>query len=251
MTDTLIQLILCVSIFLSNSCAFFVNRYLNNLEETRLKLKTFLQKFDTMYLLKKDGFMKNILLSILEKYLQIFPEEYERQLKLIEYLNNHEDDSITDWNNFDGHIVAGGFVYAKAENKFLVLYHKDLQMYLYPGGHIDSNDKNPLEASRREIKEETGLQDLEQLKLADEVLIPIDIDTHEIGHNQRLKLPPHYHFDFRYLFTVDKIEDIKMDTEELANFQWIDIVELSKDQNYGKVASKIERLLSEVKTLKR
>lgn len=188
--------------------------------------------------------MKNILLNILEKYLQIFPEEYERQFKLIEYLNNHEDNSITDWNNFDGHIVAGGFIYAREEQKFLVLYHRDLKMYLYPGGHIDSNDKDPLQASRREIFEETGLCDLEQLILSNEELIPLDIDAHLISYNENLKLPEHYHFDFRYLFMVDKIENIKIDTEELTNYKWINIDELRNNHNYGKVASKIEKLLS-------
>lgn len=195
--------------------------------------------------------MKNVLLNVIEKYLKIFPEEYERQLKLIEYLNKSDDNSITDWNNFSGHIVAGGFVYAKQENQFLVLWHKDLQMYLYPGGHTDSSDKNPLETSKREIKEETGLQDLEQLKLSDSELIPIDIDTHIIGYNSRLNLPEHYHFDFRYLFMIEKIEDIKMDTEELSEYRWIGIDELSNDPNYGKIAAKIKTLLLETAKTKK
>lgn len=63
---------------------------------------------------------------------------------LLSILNNHNDDQITDWNNFGGHVVAGGFIYAKEEQKFLVLYHKDLDMFLYPGGHIDNQDNNPL-----------------------------------------------------------------------------------------------------------
>ena len=33
-------------------------------------------------------------------------------------------------------------------------------MFLYPGGHIDSNDINPLEASKREVFEETGFDDI-------------------------------------------------------------------------------------------
>lgn len=81
--------------------------------------------------------MKNVLVSILKRYLEIFPEEKERQARLLSYLNTHDDNEITDWNNFNGHIVASGFIYSKEDNKFLVLYHKDLNMYLYPGGHID------------------------------------------------------------------------------------------------------------------
>lgn len=56
--------------------------------------------------------MKELLLNILNEYLRIFPNETERQQKLINFLNDHNDEQITDWNNFDGHVVAGGFIYA-------------------------------------------------------------------------------------------------------------------------------------------
>ena len=195
--------------------------------------------------------MKESLINLLNSYLILFPEESERQKLLIEYLESHEDDELIDWNNFDGHIVAGGFIYAKEENKFLVLYHNDLKMFLYPGGHVDSNDINTLFAAKREIAEETGLNDLEQLIVSNNELVPIDIDTHKIGYNERLNLPEHYHFDFRYLFIVDKISDIKTDAEELSSYKWISVEELSSDPNYGMVANKIKKVLSSNKKLGR
>lgn len=188
--------------------------------------------------------MKEILLNILNKYLLLFPDEKQRQSILINYLEKHKNEEITDWNNFDGHIVAGGFIYAKEENKFLVLYHNDLKMFLYPGGHIDSNDINPLQASIREIKEETGLINLKQLKVTSDELIPIDIDTHRIRYNERLNLPEHYHFDFRYLFMVDNILDIKTDIQELSSYKWISVEELTNDHHYGTIAIKLKKLLT-------
>lgn len=187
--------------------------------------------------------MKESLINLLNSYLILFPEESERQKLLIEYLESHKDDELIDWNNFDGHIVAGGFIYAKEENKFLVLYHNDLKMFLYPGGHVDNDDVNTLFAAKREIYEETGINNLEQLKVSDDELMPIDIDTHKIGYNERLNLPEHYHFDFRYLFVVEKIQDIKTDVEEMSGYKWISLDELTNDPNYGKVATKIKRLI--------
>lgn len=195
--------------------------------------------------------MRYQLLNLLEKYLLLFPEEQQRQITLINYLNSHKDDELTDWNNFNGHIVAGGFIYAKEEDKFLVLYHNDLKMFLYPGGHVDSSDVNILEAAKREILEETGLSNLEQLKLTEDALMPIDIDTHKIGYSERLNLPEHYHFDFRYLFMVDKISDLNTDTEELSSYKWISVEELSSDPNYGMIAGKIKKLLNNNKKLGR
>ena len=90
--------------------------------------------------------MKDIISTILDTYLNKFPKEKERQLKLIQYLDNHNEEEINDWNNFDGHAVAGGFIYAIKEKKILLLHHKDLDMFVYPGGHIDKTDKTPLEA---------------------------------------------------------------------------------------------------------
>lgn len=195
--------------------------------------------------------MREILLSVLNDYLLLFPHEQERQFILYNYLKTHTDLEITDWNNFDGHVVASGFIYAKEENKFLVLYYNDLKMFLYPGGHIDSNDTTPLSASKREIFEETGLSNLEQLKILNYELVPIDIDTHKIGYNERLNLPEHYHFDFRYLFMVDRISDIKIDIEESSDYKWISIEELSSDINYGRIATKITKLLDDNKKFRR
>ena len=175
--------------------------------------------------------MKDFILATLNEYLLLFPEEKQRQFKLEQFLNNFDDKQIIDWNNFNGHIVASGFVYSISDKKFLVMYHNDMKRYIYPGGHIDSSDINTLEAAIREVKEETGLTHLKKVSMSNNELVPIDIDTHIISYNERLKLPQHYHFDFRYLFVVDKMFDVKVDKTELSNYKWIDLDELSSNFN--------------------
>lgn len=187
--------------------------------------------------------MKEKIIKILKTYLELFPEELERQQILLKYLESATDEEITDWNNFNGHLVAGGFIYAKSEKKFLVLYHKDLKMYLYPGGHIEKDDSTPLEAALREIKEETSLDNLTQLTLTANSLMPFDIDTHIIPYNEYRNLPEHYHFDIRYLFTTDTTENVSIDEAESSGYKWIDIDELAQDINYGKIVTKIKKLI--------
>lgn len=192
-------------------------------------------------------FMKDIVKNIINKYLLLFPEEKERQQQLIDFVNNHTSDEIRDWNNFEGHIVVSGFLYSKKEQKFLVLYHNDFKMYVYPGGHIDPEDNTLLDTVTREIKEETGLNNFELVKFNDNESIPIDIDIHHIEYNTRLDLPEHYHYDFRYLFTINEISDIHLDEEESSDFKWIDIDELSINPVYGNVAIKFKKLFDEKK----
>lgn len=187
--------------------------------------------------------MKNKVQEIITEYLKLFPEEKERLQQLIKYIENSTDEEITDWNNFNGHLVAGGFIYNIKTKKFLLLHHKDLDMYLYPGGHIDFNDQNPLTAAKREVEEETNLHDLQILSHEDNKLIPLDIDTQLIRYNQRLNLPQHYHYDFRYLFIIDNNEIIKIDENELSDYQWLDFQQIKEDYHFQKISQKISTLL--------
>lgn len=41
----------------------------------------------------------------------------------------------------------------------------------------------------------------------------------------------------------DKIFEIEIDREELSNYKWIDIDELSRDFNYGQIKIKIQKFL--------
>lgn len=187
------------------------------------------------------------LVEIIKEYLEIFPEENKRQEKILDFLGDGNIERKIDWNNFEGHIVAGGFIYSKKNNKFLCLYHKDLNMYLYPGGHIDNNDNNILDSAVREINEETGLFKLKQIKITDNELVPFDIDTHIIKENKKLKLPSHYHFEFRYLFEVnDESYNVKVDENEINDYKWISIKELALDKNYGKIANKLKNYIENI-----
>ncbi len=188
---------------------------------------------------------KKIILDSVNKYLEHFSEEKDRLNLFLEYLEKFNDDEMIDWNNFDGHIVAGGFIYSIKDKKFLSLYHKDLNIYLYPGGHIDEEDKSPFEAARREVFEETGISNLKALNIVDDKIVPIDIDTHMISYNERLDLPSHYHFEFRYLFVVPESYDIKVDTRELGDYKWINMDELRNNPYYGKIATKLDKMLKE------
>lgn len=187
--------------------------------------------------------MKKIIQQITQDYLRHFPKEQERLKKFIAFLNLHSENDITDWNNFEGHIVSSGFVYAKKEQKFLVIYHKDMKMYVYPGGHIDTSDTDPEFSARREVWEETGINSLENYTIEENKLIPLDIDTHKIKINERLNLPSHYHFDFRYLYFIDQEDEVKIDKDESRDYKWIDLKELDNITNCEVILNKLKKII--------
>ena len=185
---------------------------------------------------------KSLINSIIDKYLKIFPNEEIRLSALKKYLVDNLDSSICDWNNAQGHITAGGFVYCTSTKRFLVMWHKDLEMYLYSGGHCEPNDESPLMRAKLEAKEETGLE-LSNLKIFDDELVPIDIDTHTIPFNKRVNMPEHLHFDFRYVFVTPNESGVVVDGNEMSSYKWIDKDELSSDPNYGNIVNKLEKFL--------
>lgn len=190
--------------------------------------------------------MKEIVLKIVDKYLEKFPEEKDRQTKLIKYLRKYDNPQIVDYKNCDGHITASGFIYSLEEKKFLMIFHKKAQAYLNPGGHSDLEDANPLITAKREIREETGVSDLKTISIVDEEIVPIDIDTHIIPFDAKKNLPEHYHFDFCYLFVVEKIKDIEIAEEEVQNYKLVDIEELYNNKHYGKIMFKIDKMIGKI-----
>lgn len=186
--------------------------------------------------------MTQDVLTIVKEYLSIFQEE-KRQEKLLDFLKTHRKEEYFDWNNFDGHIVASGILYAKKEQEFLVLYHKDMKTYIYHGRHIDLEDASILSAAKREVIEETGIKDFKPVKIAEEEEVPFDIDTHKIAYNTRLHLKEHYHFDFRYLFTIEEIQPVSYDKHELSNFHWASWEEIEENRNFKRMLPKLKELL--------
>lgn len=94
-----------------------------------------------------------------------------------------------------GHFTVSAFV-VDTDRRVLLIFHPKLQRWLQPGGHIDPTDSNPIETARREVLEETGLDDLQ---LIHEGLIDFDIhDIPAFGVE-----PAHQHFDLRFLFRAD------------------------------------------------
>ena len=186
--------------------------------------------------------MKQVIVDAFLEYQRIYKED-DKLVLFKEFLDRTSGDNVIDWNNFDGHVVASAFVMSKREKLFALVYHNEFKMYIYPGGHITIDDVTPLMAAKREVAEETGLKNVEVVSLSEDANIPFDIDIRHISYNEKLDLPEHYHFDFRYFFVVDHMSDLSIDETESSGYEWVTFEELSKNPHYEKCIYKIEDLM--------
>ncbi len=184
---------------------------------------------------------------LLEKYLQLFAHEREGLRPLRDQLRRKGEASLPSRREFDaGHLTAAGFVVRVNDHAVLLVEHAFLGKLLQPGGHMESGDAEPLHAAYREVQEEVGLA-REQLSyvplLADQPAVPFDIAIHRFPERKAKHEPPHYHYDFRFLFTVLADAQPALHPTEVRGAHWVPFAKFEKMPGFEQQATKIKRLL--------
>jgi len=183
--------------------------------------------------------------GIITEYLNFFPQEKRRLTEIIERFPLGK--SIVSRTDFIGHITVSAFVFSPDKKNVLLIYHKQLQKFLQPGGHIENSDVSLLDACRRELKEETGLQDPLLFNLTGHE-IPIDIDIHLIPANKRKNEPEHLHYDFCFVFVAQSTE-IEIQREEVTNYKWTTASKIKGNERLKNILQKVNFLLDQKKPM--
>ncbi len=134
------------------------------------------------------------------------------------------------------HFTASAFV-LDSKKRVLLLWHKKLQRWMPPGGHVDP-DEMPEETARRECKEET---DLDVVIVGDAQDDVFEKNRHE---GQMLKKPfcfllenipangsqeAHQHMDFVYLARpVDEDQALTLQEDEGTELRWFTMEEIEQ-----------------------
>lgn len=144
------------------------------------------------------------------------------------------------------HYTATGFVINKTGDRVLFIFHKKLQLWLPPGGHVDEGEL-PHEAVVREVFEETGVRakivdpigDLGLGVGGQEVQIPTPITIfheHIPAHGDK---PAHLHYDFLYHLQA-QAENLVHAEREIGDARWFTLEEVlqSKTTEGSKIICK-------------
>ncbi len=136
-----------------------------------------------------------------------------------------------------GHITASAWIINKTGSSALLVHHKKLNRWLQPGGHADG-DENIVAVATREAREESGLKTLKLLKTN-----IFDLDIHLIP--MHLDIQAHYHYDIRFIFVADSIEEYVV-SDESNELRW---VPMDKIGSLTKNNTSINRMVLKTKSI--
>jgi 8-oxo-dGTP pyrophosphatase MutT (NUDIX family) len=144
----------------------------------------------------------------------------EKSKELTLHLLEHSPAPFSRSQFIPGHITTTGVVLHPDCEAVLLIYHRRLERWLLPGGHVELEDMRIFDAARREVLEETGAQ------LPPEPDPPmVGIDVHGIPPNKRE--PLHYHHDLIFGFRAPSGNLAR--GHEVREARWFEIAKLGSE----------------------
>ena len=152
-------------------------------------------------------------------------QEVKDKIQMLEFINSF-DDVLTRENTF-GHFSASAFIVNPAKDKMILLEHKILNSWVYPGGHADG-ESDLLKVALKEANEETGLK----VKILSSEIFTLQ--SYPIpSHNKNGKyVSPHLHFDVVYLMEADDSVPLINCESESRGIKWVSLNEVKNNPKY-------------------
>ncbi len=151
--------------------------------------------------------------------------------------------------SLEKHYTASALI-KNDEGKVLLVYHKKLNVWIYPGGHIEANE-TPDEAVVREVKEETGL-DVEIIGVRAASLNDEEEDV-SVLHNpyiilcERIKAnEEHYHIDMVYVCKIIKGRRLEYNEKESNGIGFFGVHDIEALPLFPNFRNLLKKFLSEI-----
>jgi len=179
----------------------------------------------------------------LEAFVPGNSQEEADRLLLLELLSQPK---VFTRENRTGHFSASGWVVSPDRRKVLMVYHNIYNSWSWMGGHADG-EADLLAVAEREIREESGIQNL---RLLTPGIFSAEILTVD-GHEKRGKyISSHLHYNVTYLFEANTEQKTALKPDENSGVQWIPVEDLPKmvsepwflERIYSKLCDKVRAL---------
>lgn len=127
-----------------------------------------------------------------------------------------EEKNVFDRTNKAMHMTASAWVVNQKYDKVLMCYHNIYQSYSWLGGHADGN-RNLLEVSMREVKEESGLT---KVKALSDQIFSLEVLTVDGHRKNGAYVSSHLHLNVTYLLQASSLEPLKVKPDENKDVAW-------------------------------
>lgn len=175
----------------------------------------------------------------IENYKPYNEQEEKDKQTMLQYI--HTFDDVLTRNNEFGHFTASSWVVNKERTKVLMIYHNIYQSWAWTGGHADG-EENLLSTAIRELKEETGV---ENVKVLDEDIFSLEIICVN-GHVKKGKyVSSHVHLNLTYFLEVDEKEILRVKEDENSGVKWVNIEDVEKVSNEKWIVENVYKKLNE------
>ena len=119
------------------------------------------------------------------------------------------------------HFTASSWTVNKDHTKVLMAYHKIYDSWAWLGGHNDG-DKDCLAVAIKEVKEESGVNNVTPLMDGIFSLEVLSVDSH---YKKGKYVPTHMHLNVTYLLEADEDEVLKVKEDENSGVAWFGLDE--------------------------
>ena len=161
----------------------------------------------------------------IEKYNPYNEQEQKDKEIMLKYINTFDD--VLTRKNEVGHFTASAWVVNKEKTKVLMIYHNIYKTWAWTGGHADG-DVDLLETAIREVKEETGVNNV---RVLDEDIFSLELISAK-GHRKKGEyVSSHMHLNLTYLLEAEENEILKIKDDENSGVKWINIEDVEKVSN--------------------
>jgi 8-oxo-dGTP pyrophosphatase MutT (NUDIX family) len=154
-----------------------------------------------------------------DAYLERYPAERANLAPIVDALDAGTD--VASRSTFPGHVTASAVV-TDDDGRFLLIRHRTLERWLFPGGHLEAGDATVRDGALRELREETGVAPSALRPFgAWYDALPVYVDRHAIPGNPAKHEPAHEHYDARFVFRGSP-HAITLQQEEVTDAGWKD-----------------------------
>ena len=181
--------------------------------------------------------------KLIEGYRPWNEQERGDKRLMLKYIRENGDILLRSNETF--HFTASAWVTDESHTKILMLYHNIYNSWSWPGGHADG-EEDLLKVALREVREETGI---ENLKAVDEQPLSLEILTVNAHFKKGKYVAPHLHLNLTYLIEASDADSLKIKPDENSALKWFDMdeaVAASTEPDMRVVYEKLNQKLREL-----